>query len=157
MSDQVERIESRTRLEELYGAQMAGMVCAVKEKVRLHGYWVSKEVLYPKYDGTPSRSFQTARDPWALSANPAEVILLIWQHGSESVMVEWKVRGSEKKGDQQVCEVQLVQCRAQHPEIGRILASWDLKEVLRRLTWHLKDLVHPPSPKHWWPAKRQAQ
>lgn len=157
MDDQVERIESRVRLGDLYGAQMAGMVCVVKEKVRLHGYWVSKEVTNHTADGLPSRSFRTARDPWALMENPAEVRLEIWLDGSESVVIEWRVRGPVKAGEQQVREVQRVLCRAQHPEIGRILAAFDLKEVLRRLTWHLKELVHPPSPKHWWPARRQAQ
>lgn len=149
-----EQVRDRQRFEDLYAAQLDSMIRFVKEQIRLRGYWVSRELM--KWDPDPigSRVVGAARDPWLLDYHRSDVVLRIEPAGQPMVDVTFFIVGPGEWEDRKILDILAVKCRSEHPEVGRILASIDLKEVVRRLTWHLKYLSPPPSPRHWWPQKK---
>lgn len=149
-----ELVHDRKRFEELYAPQLDSMIRFVKEQIRLRGYWVSRELMKWEPDPVGSRVVAAARDPWLLQCDRSDIVLRIEPAGYPMVEVTFFVVGPGSWEDRKMIEVLAVKCRSEHPEVGRILAAIDLKEVVRRLTWHLKYLSLPPSPKHWAPQKK---
>ena len=150
------QVPGRDCLELLYGPQLDSMIRVIKEQIRLRGYWVSREILKWEPDPVASRVVCVARDPWHLEYHRCDVVLRIEPAGDPLVDVTVFIIGPGEWSERKVIDVVTVACRAEHPEIGRILATLDLGEVVRRLTWHLAGLSPAPSPKHWWPQKKPA-
>lgn len=151
-----EQIQDRQRYEELYAPQLDSIIRHLKEQIRLRGYWVSREILKWAPDPVGSRVIGVARDPWRLHEARSDIVLRIEPAGFPLVDVSIFIVGPGEWADRKMVEVLTVSCRSEHPEVGRILAALDLREIVRRLTWHLADLSLPPSSKHWWPQKKAA-
>lgn len=149
-----EQVRDRQRFEDLYGPQLDSMIRFVKEQIRVRGYWVSRELMRWEPDPVGSRVVGAARDPWLLDYHRSDIVLRIEPAGHPMVDVNFFIVGPGTWEDRKILEVLAVKCRSEHPEVGRILAAMDLNEVVRRLTWHLKYLSSPPSPRHWWPQKK---
>lgn len=150
-------------LEATYGDRLVEIMEWLKTKIRLHGYFVSREIIWPTHvlSGKPIhgyRYFQVGRDPFNLVEEPTVIDIHLTcpkrgRRGETKVRTHVELWINVRKEDVDHVENALWrECDMTHEAVMKMLDR-PFDELRRSLLWDLRGLMPNPSPKHWWPKK----
>lgn len=153
----------------LFGDVLIGLLQPLREKVRLHGYFVSRDILHPLSDTgrrlRGQRCFVVGSDGFSLVDNPTVVTATLartktdqeWEDddGPRNKPYSWiRLYFCVSNLEGEIRDVNIGWGKLSLHGLANLAKTFDMNETRRRLFWILKDLVPAPSPKHWWPKPK---